>query len=253
MASIQDSIQRKLVNLGFSDEFIHKSFPNLNESSSDLSEIKKNAFKTSHSADNIYLEKDNEVRKRSREIREYEDIYNDISFNVNEIDSNYELQFKSIFNLNTNLELNEEKDNTLNQIIAKESKFIETNFDSEQQKYIQKLQKLVNSNVLNDNKFTKVSSSQALLNDKKHDDEKFAIKKYNSRLKTKKWDIYVRNSNLINFNNEFKFYHQCNFPTCKRTFSTSGWLKKHLEEHLENEIYKDPLNEQFKQFNINIY
>ncbi len=248
MASIQDSIQRRLVNLGFSDEFIHKSFPKSNESSSDLSEIKKNAFKTSYSADNIYLEKDNEFNKRSREIREYEDIYNDVSFNINEIDSNYEFQYKSIFNLNTNLELNEEKDTSINQNFLKEYKFIKSTFDPEQQKYIQKLQKLVNGNVLTGNKFTEVSS-----NDKNQNDEKYAIKKYNSRLKTKKWDIYVRNSNLINFNNEFKFYHQCNFPTCKRTFSTSGWLKKHLEEHLENEIYKDPLNEQFKQFNINIY
>lgn len=248
MSSSKENIVRNLVNLGFSDEYICKNYSLTNQINIDeLFSIKQNIFKTSYSADNICLLKNDQNNERKREIQEYEDLYEDVSFNVNlnynyqedVIDSNKEINMNIKSNSNSELILKED-------LVDLDSKYITNNFDENQIKSIRKLQLLTN----------RISSEvkKENLNDGNIDEkEKYVLKKYKSNLKKKKWDLYVRNSNLINFNNEYKFYHQCNFPSCKRTFSTSGWLKKHLDEHLENEVYKDPLNEQFRQLNINIY
>lgn len=70
------------------------------------------------------------------------------------------------------------------------------------------------------------------------------IKAYRSKLKSKNWNTYLKNSFETNIKNKFKFYHKCNFPGCNRTFSSSGWLKTHLEEHME-EIKNDEFNIEF--------
>lgn len=70
------------------------------------------------------------------------------------------------------------------------------------------------------------------------------IKAYRSKLKSRNWNAYLQNSKITEIKNKFKFYHKCNFPGCNRTFSSSGWLKTHLDEHIL-EIQNDDFNKDF--------
>lgn len=70
------------------------------------------------------------------------------------------------------------------------------------------------------------------------------IKAYRSKLKCRNWNAYLQNSKITEIKNKFKFYHKCNFPGCNRTFSSSGWLKTHLDEHIL-EIQNDDFNKDF--------
>jgi hypothetical protein len=73
------------------------------------------------------------------------------------------------------------------------------------------------------------------------------IKAYKSKLKSKNWNSYLINSRLTEMKNKYKFYHKCNFPSCNRTFSSSGWLKTHIEEHMM-EIHSDEFNKDFEKY-----
>lgn len=73
------------------------------------------------------------------------------------------------------------------------------------------------------------------------------IKAYKSKLKSKNWNSYLINSKLTEMKNKYKFYHKCNFPSCNRTFSSSGWLKTHIEEHMR-EIHSDEFNKDFEKY-----
>ena len=44
--------------------------------------------------------------------------------------------------------------------------------------------------------------------------------------------------------NKYKIIHSCCYPKCKRTFTSSGWFKAHLDEHLK-ELCKCDFNVQF--------
>ena len=44
--------------------------------------------------------------------------------------------------------------------------------------------------------------------------------------------------------NKYKIIHCCSYPKCKRTFTSSGWLKAHLDEHLKD-LCKCAFNVQF--------
>ena len=33
--------------------------------------------------------------------------------------------------------------------------------------------------------------------------------------------------------NKYRIFHRCNFPNCNRTFSSSGWLRAHFDEHFK--------------------
>ena len=75
-------------------------------------------------------------------------------------------------------------------------------------------------------------------------ENKYSIKAYNSKLKQKNLSVYINNSKLTEKANELKKYHQCNFPDCRRTFSSAGWLKSHLDEHMI-EIQENDYNREF--------
>jgi hypothetical protein len=61
----------------------------------------------------------------------------------------------------------------------------------------------------------------------------YLIKAYHSKLKKKYDKIYELNSVNLKEKNKFKLYHKCCYPGCNRTFSSSGWLKSHLNIHLK--------------------
>lgn len=73
------------------------------------------------------------------------------------------------------------------------------------------------------------------------------IKAYHSKLKTKFYKIYEENS--INFQKrvKYKLFHKCSFPHCGRTFSSSGWLRAHFNEHLKK-MEANPFNVLFDKF-----
>ena len=85
-----------------------------------------------------------------------------------------------------------------------------------------------------------------------------AVKKYKSKHKLRYQEIYQINSINFEEENKNKLFHKCCFQGCGRTFSSSGWLKSHLEEHLKE--IKDSLFSKFyekfivtegKEFNNN--
>ena len=61
----------------------------------------------------------------------------------------------------------------------------------------------------------------------------YIIKAYKSKLKKKYENLYEKNSIDLENKNKSKLYHKCCYPGCNRTFSSSGWLKSHLQFHLK--------------------
>ena len=86
---------------------------------------------------------------------------------------------------------------------------------------------------------------------------KYLINAYKSKHKKKYSKLYEFNSIELAKKNRNKLYHKCCYPGCNRTFSSSGWLKAHLKQHLKhihNSKYcklfeKFVLNEQIKKMN----
>ena len=85
----------------------------------------------------------------------------------------------------------------------------------------------------------------------------YLINAYKSKHKKKHSRLYEFNSIELAIKNRNKLYHKCCYPGCNRTFSSSGWLKAHLKQHLKhihNSKYcklfeKFVLNEQIKKMN----
>ena len=73
------------------------------------------------------------------------------------------------------------------------------------------------------------------------------IKAYKSKLKSKFYKIYEFNSKDYLEKVKYKLFHKCCFPNCGRTFSSSGWLKAHFEEHIK-ELKKNSFNILFEKF-----
>lgn len=71
--------------------------------------------------------------------------------------------------------------------------------------------------------------------------ERQIIKAYKSKHKSKFYQIYQHNSQQTRSIHQYKMFHKCNFPHCNRTFSSSGWLKAHFDEHLK-EMNNAPFN-----------
>jgi hypothetical protein len=78
-------------------------------------------------------------------------------------------------------------------------------------------------------------------------EEKFIVKAYKSKLKSKFYDIYEYNSKILKEKTKYKIFHKCNYPGCARTFASSGWLRSHFQEHLK-EIKKNKFNLLFDDF-----
>ena len=68
---------------------------------------------------------------------------------------------------------------------------------------------------------------------KKNNNNNYLIKAYRSKLKKKYSRLYEINSINLEEKNKFKLFHKCCYPGCNRTFSSSGWLKAHLDKHLK--------------------
>ena len=73
------------------------------------------------------------------------------------------------------------------------------------------------------------------------------IKAYKSKLKSKFYRIYETNSKDYLEKVKYKLFHKCCFPHCGRTFSSSGWLKAHFEEHMKD-LNKNSFNILFEKF-----
>lgn len=78
-------------------------------------------------------------------------------------------------------------------------------------------------------------------------DEKVLVKAYKSKLKTKFYEIYEANSQQFKEKIKYKIFHKCNYPSCGRTFASSGWLRSHFNEHL-SEIKKNKFSILFENF-----
>ena len=76
------------------------------------------------------------------------------------------------------------------------------------------------------------------------------INSYKSRIKSKFFKIYDTNSINIQGKIKYKLFHKCCYPGCNRTFSSSGWLKAHLKEHLK-QIHNSQFSLLFKKFIYN--
>ena len=73
------------------------------------------------------------------------------------------------------------------------------------------------------------------------------IKAYKSKLKSKFYRIYEINSKDYLEKVKYKLFHKCCFPNCGRTFSSSGWLKAHFEEHMKD-LKKNSFNILFEKY-----
>ena len=73
----------------------------------------------------------------------------------------------------------------------------------------------------------------------------YLIKAYKSKLKKKYSRLYEINSINLEEKNKFKLFHKCCYPGCERTFSSSGWLKAHLDKHL-NKIHNGKYSKLFE-------
>ena len=98
-----------------------------------------------------------------------------------------------------------------------------------------------NNNNINNNFFNIID------NNNNNNNNKNIIKAYKSKHKIKYSKIYEKNSELNKQQNKYKMFHKCNFPNCGRTFSSSGWLKSHFNEHLKL-IKKNKFNILFEKY-----
>ena len=80
-----------------------------------------------------------------------------------------------------------------------------------------------------------------------NNEKRKVIKAYKSKLKSKFYRIYESNSKDYLEKVKYKLFHKCCFPNCGRTFSSSGWLKAHFEEHIK-ELKKNSFNILFEKF-----
>ncbi len=76
------------------------------------------------------------------------------------------------------------------------------------------------------------------------------VKAYKSKLKSKFYQIYKNNSKEYDEKIKYKLFHKCNYPSCGRTFASSGWLRSHFQEHLE-QFKKNKFNIMFENFIVN--
>lgn len=218
-----------LQNLGFSQDFIDfsiKTTINNTKQEAKVYIIKKDGIRKVGSDGNIeqldidyfYLNE-----KRSRELEDIYDIkeINDITGNhfINNIEKNsYDLIIKQNSNLSDYNNEDSNKDSDEN---------AEINYKITQ-KDILKLQlavKNINKDIVNDTNTI--------------------IKAYKSSLKLRNMNVYNETSSYVNEINKLKLYHKCNYPDCNRTFSSSGWLSSHLDDHI-NDLKKGDFNVKFE-------
>ena len=166
-----------------------------------------------------YIPLDNNENKF---INKYED-YNNNNNNINNFNS-FKLNLNEIIGNNNINNINNSNNINNNNIC------INNNFDNN----------LFNNN--NNNFFNIIDNNNNINNNNKN-----IIKAYKSKHKIKYSKIYEKNSELNKQQNKYKMFHKCNFPNCGRTFSSSGWLKSHFNEHLKL-IKKNKFNILFEKY-----
>lgn len=217
-----------LQNLGFSNDFIdfsRKSYENSVkiEKIDKIYIIKKDGIRKVGSDGNIeQLDMDyfylNE--KRSREL---EDIYDIKDMTENQLLSNVEKNsYDLVIKQNSNLS---DYNNTDAEAEAEENAEIDYKITEKDMVKLQLAVKNINKDIVNDtNKI---------------------IKAYKSSLKLRNMNVYNETSSYVNEINKLKLYHKCNYPDCNRTFSSSGWLSSHLDDHI-NDLKKGDFNIKFE-------
>jgi ribosomal protein L16 Arg81 hydroxylase len=103
--------------------------------------------------------------------------------------------------------------------------------------------------------FTTIPSQEHLDKFNKNNSEiiknnNYLIKAYKSKLKKKYSKLYEKNSINLEEKNKYKLFHKCCYPGCNRTFSSSGWLKAHLDKHL-NQIHNSKYCKLFENYLLN--
>ena len=73
-------------------------------------------------------------------------------------------------------------------------------------------------------------------------ERKVGGKSLNEKRRQKPFRIFYKSPLMER--NKYKIKHTCCYPKCKRTFTASGWLKAHLDEHFK-ELCKCDFNVQF--------
>ena len=84
----------------------------------------------------------------------------------------------------------------------------------------------------------------------KKNNNNYIVKAYKSNLKKKYNHLYEINSIELAKINKSKLYHKCCYPNCNRTFSSSGWLKAHLKNHLK-QIHNSKYCKLFESYVLN--
>ena len=166
-----------------------------------------------------YIHLDNNENKFNK----YEDDNNNNNNNINNFNS-FKLNLNEIIGNNNINNINNSNNINNNNIC------INNNFDNN----------LFNNN--NNNFFNIIDNNNNINNNNKN-----IIKAYKSKHKIKYSKIYEKNSELNKQQNKYKMFHKCNFPNCGRTFSSSGWLKSHFNEHLKL-IKKNKFNILFEKY-----
>ena len=104
--------------------------------------------------------------------------------------------------------------------------------------------------------FTTIPSHESLDKNNKKNSEiiknnnNYLIKAYKSKLKKKYNKLYEKNSINLKEKNKFKLFHKCCYPGCNRTFSSSGWLRAHLDKHLK-QIHNSKYCKLFENYLLN--
>ena len=103
--------------------------------------------------------------------------------------------------------------------------------------------------------FTTIPSQECLEKKNKKNCEiiknnNYLIKAYKSKLKKKYSKLYEINSINLQEKNKFKLFHKCCYPGCTRTFSSSGWLRSHLNKHLK-QLHNSKYCKLFKNYLLN--
>ena len=109
-----------------------------------------------------------------------------------------------------------------------------------------------NSHSSNNNfsSYTTISSQDYLhknIYDIYNQQNKYVINAYKSKHKKKYSKLYEINSITLKEKNKYKLFHKCCYPGCNRTFSSSGWLKAHLKDHL-NQIHNSKYCKLFDKY-----
>ena len=165
---------------------------------------------------------------------EYIPLENNENKFINKIEDDFNNNFSN-FKLNLNEIIG--NNNNLNNINNNINFCINNNFENN----------LFNNNIYFNNNDNINNDINNINNNNNNNNNKNIIKAYKSKHKIKYSKIYEKNSELNKQQNKYKMFHKCNFPNCGRTFSSSGWLKSHFNEHLKL-LKKNKFNILFEKY-----